>query len=155
MIAVLAPAKTLSSVYRSSSLALTLPSFPAETDVLATRLKQLSKGEVKSLMKLSDVLADTTFTRLQNFALTGDGEQMNTIRATFAATQQHDDALYKMAVCSFDGPVYRALDAPSLSDFDPRHIAILNGLYGILKPSDMIQVVMIHSTLSSSQSFYS
>ena len=50
-----------------------------------------------------------------------------------------------MAVCSFDGPVYRALDAPSLSDFDPRHIAILNGLYGILKPSDMIQVVNILS----------
>ena len=143
MIAVLAPAKTISSSYKYCPLALTLPSFPAETDVLATRLKQLSKGDVKSLMKLSDSLAETTFTRLQNFALTGDGEQMNTIRASFAATQQRDEALFKMAVCAFDGPVYRALDASSLLEFDARHIAILNGLYGILKPSDMIQVVII------------
>jgi cytoplasmic iron level regulating protein YaaA (DUF328/UPF0246 family) len=126
MLFLLSPAKTLD--YESvvpADLPATASQFPKQTHSLIALLRQRSPQQIAELMSLSDSLAALNVARYQSWSS----------RATATNSRQ--------AVLAFAGDVYGGLDAPSLSPDDltwaQDHLAILSGLYGILRPLDRLQ----------------
>ena len=96
-----------------------------DAERLVKRARELSPQQLASLMKISDKLAS-----------------LNAVR--FAEWQQpftEDNA--KPAVFAFNGDVYAGLEAGTLSakdiDYAQQHVRILSGLYGVLRPLDLMQ----------------
>lgn len=125
MITLLSPAKTLDF---ESQIRLDNTSdhiFPKETMQLVRILKKLKKVELQSLMNLSDNLAALNVMRFKTFK------------------KEYTEDVSKAAIEAFKGDVYLGLDAPTLLESDiafaQKHIRILSGLYGVLKPLDKIQ----------------
>lgn len=125
MITVLSPAKSLdfespAQTKKSSELL-----FKDETNRLIKKLKKLSSKKIGDLMSISPALSDLNYNRYQNFS------------DTF--TQENA----KQAILAFTGDVYRGLDAGSFNEkelsFAQDHVRILSGLYGLIKPLDLIQ----------------
>jgi cytoplasmic iron level regulating protein YaaA (DUF328/UPF0246 family) len=125
MLALLSPAKTLDYSDLSKDYKASLPIFHEETQALVHKLKKQSKAKLKSLMSISDKLAEENAARYKEF-----GE-------TFTKKNS------KEAIFAFNGDVYRGLDAESLNktqiNYAQKHVRILSGLYGILKPLDLMQ----------------
>lgn len=124
MLFVLSPAKTLdfqTPCHKEASY----PKFQKEALELIGVLKEKSPEDIQNLMNLSENLAELNTNRYQKFA-----KAKNNKRA-------------KQAVYAFKGDVYLGLEAEELSDEDllyaQEHLRILSGLYGILKPLDLIQ----------------
>lgn len=121
MLAILSPAKSLNTDPVSTALPRREHAFVKDSAMLLKRAKRLKPAQLQELMGISENLANLNRDRFQamEFPL---GE----------------DAL--PAALLFDGDVYKGLDARSLSDDDLRwaedHVAILSGLYGILRPLD-------------------
>lgn len=128
MLFVLSPAKTLDyerPLPRGVRQRATEPVFLAQAADLMARLKAMDVDDVAGLMGLSEALA-----------------ALNAAR--YAAWEvQHDDRNSRPAVLAFNGDVYDGLDARSLRGPDlgwaQEHLAILSGLYGVLRPLDRIQ----------------
>jgi hypothetical protein len=122
MFAVLSPAKKLTDCQRG--LPVTEPVMLTDTSLLLDRLRGLSRKQLSSLMGISDKLTELNHGRYQAFKTTTPAS------ATPAAL-------------TFAGDTYQGFDAPNLSDtelsFSQNHIGILSGLYGLLRPLDMIQ----------------
>lgn len=125
MIAILSPAKTLDYSPTSKSFEQTLPVFAEETSKLVSVLRKKSKNKLKALMSISDNLAEENVKRYQSF------------EDTF--TEKNS----KEAIFAFKGDVYRGFDAESLTKpqikYAQKHVRILSGLYGVLKPLDLMQ----------------
>ena len=124
MLLVISPAKTLdysNPEYSSHSQ----PDFPAEVKDLVGVLKKKSASQISKLMHLSDTLASLNVERYKNFT------------ETFSPDNS------KQAVLAFKGEVYAKMDADQFSaedlEFAQQHLRILSGLYGVLKPLDLIQ----------------
>src|SRR5690606_14618856 len=101
------------------------PLFVEDAAELIATLKQQSVNDIAKLMKLSDALA-----------------QLNVER--YAAWQPKFDLQNsRQAMLAFNGDVYEGLDASSLSDaqlkWSQDHIIMLSGLYGALRPLDLMQ----------------
>ena len=129
MFAVLSPAKKLDLTPLSPShraeLTCTLPPLLHETEALLKITRTLSPETIAQLMKLSAPLAQLNYERFQTFSLPFTPENA------------------KPAALCFNGDTYLGLDAPTLSnaaleDAQSR-VGILSGLYGILRPLDLIQ----------------
>lgn len=125
MLLVVSPAKKLDF---ESPLATTQTSQSAlleHSELLIERCIKLSPDQIASLMKLSDKLAGL------NAARFGEWSQPFTTENS------------RQAVLAFNGDVYSGLDASSFShddfDFAQKHFRILSGLYGLLKPLDLMQ----------------
>ncbi|MEM9855845.1 MAG: peroxide stress protein YaaA [Bacteroidota bacterium] len=124
MIAVVSPAKTLDfeSQYDFDH---TLPKFQKEALELIDVLKQQSASEVKELMSISDQLAQINVERYHEFT-----KKKNPVHA-------------RHAIFAFQGDVYQGLEAENFSekelDFSQSHFRILSGLYGLIRPLDLIQ----------------
>jgi cytoplasmic iron level regulating protein YaaA (DUF328/UPF0246 family) len=103
----------------------TLPAFVDEAAALVELLKPKAPAEIAALMDLSSALATLNVARFGAWSTT------------------FDDDNSKPAVLAFDGDVYDGLDAKSLALEDlawaQRHVAILSGLYGVLRPLDRLQ----------------
>ena len=99
--------------------------FTKETAQLIAILKKKSVVDLMSLMTISEKLADQNYRRFQNF------------------NHKMDDDSSKAAILTFNGEVYVGLDAGGLSqqdlDFAQQHVRILSGLYGSLRPLDLIR----------------
>jgi cytoplasmic iron level regulating protein YaaA (DUF328/UPF0246 family) len=125
MYILLSPSKTQNFTKASFLLPATQPIFKKEILDLTSDLKKLSKAQIKNLMSISDNLADLNFTRFQTF------------EPSF--TQKNS----KPALFAFEGDVYTDIEAQDYSksqlEFANNHIRILSGLYGLLKPMDLIQ----------------
>lgn len=125
MITVISPAKSLDFEGPLATKQKTQPKFIKESEELAKQLKKLAPQDIASLMKLSDKLATLNFDRFQAF------------KPPFTPENA------RQAVLAFRGDVYQGLDADTLSSddfkFAQKHLRILSGLYGILKPLDLIQ----------------
>jgi len=125
MIAILSPAKTLDFSLTPKAFDQTLPVFVEETSTLVSVLRKKSKNKLKSLMSISDKLAEENVNRYQIFEDT--------------YTQKNS----KEAIFAFKGDVYRGFDAESLTKpqikYAQKHIRILSGLYGVLRPLDLMQ----------------
>ena len=125
MLFLLSPAKSLD--YRTPSTVEhpTTPQFVARSAELIEILKPKTPAQIAVLMDLSAPLAELNVTRYAAW------------RPRFTARNS------KPAVLAFNGDVYEGLDATSLSPDDlawaQQHVAILSGLYGVLRPLDRMQ----------------
>ncbi|MEY4593160.1 MAG: peroxide stress protein YaaA [Pseudomonadota bacterium] len=125
MLLLLSPAKSLDFQTPPTTALSSQPDFLDHSVELVEQLRELAPSEIASLMSISDALALLNFHRFAEWAL------------PFSL----DNA--KQAVLAFDGDVYDGLDALTLSEaqlqFAQQHLGILSGLYGLLKPLDLIQ----------------
>lgn len=124
MLIVVSPAKRL-DMTDTSHLPSSMPMLQASANELAGYARDLSVAELQKLMKLSDNLAKLNADRFANFA--------------DASTPENA----KQAAFIFAGDTYTGLEAASLSseemDWAQDHLRILSGLYGALRPRDLIQ----------------
>ena len=122
---IISPAKSLDFETKAPTSLHTQPSFLEQSEKLNKKLKTLSKKNISELMKISDVLSALNYDRNQ----------------TWKTPFSPDNA--KQAIYSFTGEVFRGIDAYSLSEEKipllQDRLRILSGLYGILKPLDLIQ----------------
>ena len=122
MLIVLSPAKSLDLDTPSPTQEHTLPDFTKRAGGLVKVLRKLSPAQVGELMHLSD--------------------QLSVLNAGRYASWKADHADGYQAMMAFNGDVYGGLDARSLApaaiDFAQRHLRILSGLYGLLRPLDLI-----------------
>lgn len=125
MLLVISPAKTLDFETEPTTKIYSQPRFLPESKELIAELKHFSVEQIASLMKLSDKLAALNVARYDSWNPPFD----------------LDNA--KQAVLAFKGDVYTGLDADTLDEsgieFAQQHLRILSGLYGVLKPMDLIQ----------------
>lgn len=126
MIAVLSPSKTLDDSDSSHDIeGYTLPGFLDESQTLIDILRRFSPADLAALMKISDRLADLN---VQRFA---------------AWWRDFNPQNARPAVRAFQGDVYIGLAADTFSAADlafaQTHLRILSGLYGLLRPLDLMQ----------------
>ena len=125
MLIVLSPAKTLDySVDPKSNH--TAPQFLNQSSKLIKNLKEKEPKDIASLMGLSDKLATLNFDRYQSW------------KASKAVSAEA-----KPSMLVFKGDVYQGLAAEDFNanqrKFAQKHLRILSGLYGILRPMDIIK----------------
>lgn len=125
MLVILSPAKTLDYDSPVPELPLTTPAFLAESEALIGLLRDLSVQDVARLMDLSDKLAALNVARFAEWS------------PTFT------EANSRAAVLAFKGDVYEGMEAWTFGAddhaFAQRHLRILSGLYGLLRPLDRLQ----------------
>ncbi|MCK0512765.1 peroxide stress protein YaaA [Aromatoleum buckelii] len=125
MIFVISPAKALDFETPPVTAAASQPDYLREAEELIGILRQKTPAEVAELMHLSDPLAALNVARFESW------------HRPFT----RDNA--KQALLAFNGDVYGGLDAPTLSEDDfawaQQHLRILSGLYGMLRPLDLMQ----------------
>ena len=125
MILVISPAKALDYETPPTTATFTQPDFLDHAAELIEVLREKSPTQIAELMSLSDPLSSLNVARYANWS------------RPFAP----DNA--KQALLAFDGDVYEGLDAKSLAADDlawaQDHLRILSGLYGVLRPLDLMQ----------------
>lgn len=125
MLAVLSPAKSLDLDPAPEGLPSSIPALLTETSKLVVTCRRQSTKSLMALMGISEKLAELNRERFQ------------------AWTEAHTPLNAKQAALLFAGDTYRGLDASSLSEDDlsyaQEHVAILSGLYGVLRPLDLAQ----------------
>ncbi|GIZ13595.1 peroxide stress protein YaaA [Pseudomonas sp. NCCP-436] len=125
MLMVISPAKTLDYDTPPVTPRFTLPEYLDHAQQLIEQLRELTPAQIAELMKLSDKLAGLNAARFGSW---------------------HPDftpANAKQALLAFKGDVYTGLNAEDFSehdfDFAQQHLRMLSGLYGILRPLDLMQ----------------
>jgi uncharacterized protein len=125
MIIILSPAKTLDFATPAPSADFTQPEFLTQSTLLVKRLRKFSPAELGRLMHISAPLATLNAARYADWAL---------------PFSPHNA---KPALFAFNGDVYDGLAAATLAKpalrFAQGHLRILSGLYGLLRPLDLIQ----------------
>ena len=125
MITLLSPSKKLNFEPQNMIDNYTQCEFIKSAEILANKAKDLTESDLKELMNISDKLAQLNRERFDRWSL-----PFNSSNA-------------KQAILTFDGGVYSGLQANTFSNkdfsFAQDHLRILSGLYGILKPLDLIQ----------------
>ena len=128
MILLISPSKTQDFSVPGLVDAHTRPLFEEDAVRLVQVLKKKSVKKLESLMDLSEKLAEQNYDRFQNFDLDGGDDLEGT---------------YKQALMAYTGDVYSgfALDQYQQDDYDfaQSHLRIISGLYGLLRPLDLIQ----------------
>lgn len=123
LIAILSPAKTLDMSECSSTLKATTCRFKARSNLLAKIMQTYSSKKISSLMKISKKLSDLNADRWQSFG-------------------KPNNVSGPAAIC-FRGHVYQGFEAWSMDkqalNWAQKHIRILSGLYGLLRPLDRIE----------------
>ena len=121
----ISPAKSLDYKSALPTAKHTVPAFLDEAKQINASLKTKSPAELQKLMHISEKLADLNWDRNQQFET------------------PFTKANARPALFAFNGDVYSGLDAYSLSentlDIAQQNLRILSGLYGILKPLDLMQ----------------
>lgn len=125
MITVISPAKTLDFCPQEITEKHTAPDFLSDSKTLVTQLKKLSKDQIGELMGISPKLAEL------------NEERFKTWKAPFTTTNA------KQSLLAFKGDVYTDIETDKFSDedfdFAQDHLRILSGLYGVLRPLDLMQ----------------
>jgi cytoplasmic iron level regulating protein YaaA (DUF328/UPF0246 family) len=135
MITLLSPAKTLDYVTPPNITYHTLPRFLEESESLVKQLKKLSPQNISELMDVSDKIANLNLVRFSEWNREEIKNFNPLVLDAFTKTKQ--------AILAFNGDVYDGLEANSFSLPNlyhcQHHIRILSGLYGLLRPLDVIQ----------------
>ena len=125
MIIVISPAKTLDFESSPITQEHTQPDFLDDSAQLIDELRKLEPDQIGKLMSISPKLAILNSNRY------------------FAWKRPFNMDNAKQAVLAFKGDVYTGLDADTLTAaelaFAQNHLRILSGLYGVLRPLDLIQ----------------
>mgnify|MGYP000053007197 CR=1 FL=1 len=122
---IISPAKSLDFESKVPTSLHTQPRFLEQSEKLSKKLKTLSKKKLSELMKISDDLARLNYDRNQEW--------------TTPFTQENA----KQAIYSFTGAVFQGIDVNSIEEEKlpllQNRLRILSGLYGLLRPLDLIQ----------------
>jgi len=125
MLILLSPAKTLDMETPARVSNLSQPGFMDDSAKLVTSLKRYRKRKLGELMNISESLAETNVERFESWQPPFDADNA------------------KPAIQAFRGDVYIGLDADTLKkrdlEFAQNHLRILSGLYGVLRPLDLMQ----------------
>ncbi len=125
MLALISPAKSLDFAEHPFAFETTKPAFQKEANMLVDAARGLSASDLSKLMSISDDLATLNHKRFKAFKT----------RST--------DNNARPAALTFAGDTYTGLEAGTLSEDDlayaQDHLRILSGLYGLLRPLDLIQ----------------
>ena len=124
MLTVLSPAKKLSKECNVHTNQYELPRFLKQSEELVSTLKKMDPNDLMSLMGISENLAILNWERIQNW------------NKSFKPKNSRE------AVYSFMGDTYTGLESDSLNNddlvFAQKHTRILSGLYGVLRPLDLM-----------------
>lgn len=122
---IISPAKSLDFETQPKVKEYTQPRFLEESEKLNKKLKTLSRKKLSELMNISDDLASLNYDRNQDWNIPFNPENS------------------KQAIYSFTGEVFRGIDAMTIDEDKVEvlqdKLRILSGLYGLLKPLDLIQ----------------
>ncbi|XTZ37767.1 peroxide stress protein YaaA [Salmonella enterica] len=125
MLILISPAKTLDYQSPLATTRFTQPELLDYSQQLINTARKLSGPQIKALMGISDKLADLNATRFHDW---------------------HPDFTLenaRQAILAFKGDVYTGLQAETFSeadfDFAQKHLRMLSGLYGVLRPLDLMQ----------------
>lgn len=125
MLALVSPAKTLDYESDINFKDFSIAEHLADSELLIEELQKKSPEDLSSLMGLSEKLSELNFER-----------NINWIKPT------HPGDRARQAIFAFKGDVYQGLDVGSLSNaeinYAQKYLCILSGLYGLLKPLDLI-----------------
>ena len=125
MLILLSPAKTLDFETRPGIARHTQPAMLKDSVILVEQLRKLTPAKIAALMNISPALGKLNATRYKEWSVPFN----------------RDNA--KQALLAFRGDVYTGLDADSLNavelDYAQRHVRILSGLYGVLRPLDLMR----------------
>ncbi|PMH39752.1 hypothetical protein BCU68_06530 [Vibrio sp. 10N.286.49.B3] len=125
MLIVVSPAKTLDYESPLATTRFTQPELVGDSAQLIEVCRKLTPADISTLMKVSDKIASLNVARF----------------AQWSEAFTVDNA--RQAILAFKGDVYTGFDANTLSeaDFDyaQQHMRMLSGLYGVLKPLDLMQ----------------
>ena len=125
MLLLISPAKTLDFDTPPQTSVATQPDFLDHSQALIDELRHLSPPQISELMGISDKLGDLNFGRFLNW------------QTPFTPANA------KQAVLAFKGDVYTGMQADTFAKgdftFAQKHLRILSGLYGLLRPLDLIQ----------------
>ncbi len=125
MLIVVSPAKSLDYESKIKTRKHSQPEFLAESQQLVKGLKKLQPDDLADLMNISDALAEENYRRYANWHIPFDLKNA------------------RQAIFAFKGDVYLGLQAENYStadlNFAQKHLRILSGLYGILRPLDLMQ----------------
>jgi len=121
----ISPAKTLDMDGAIAVPKTTLSPFLEESVLLIKDLKKLRSTDIQDLMKVSSKIAELNAERFNNWSL------------------PFNETNARTAIYAFKGDVYTGLEAESLSEVDinfaQEHLSLLSGLYGLLRPLDLMQ----------------
>ena len=121
---VISPAKSLKFDFQLPTTKFTLPNFSNEANLINGLLKKKTSKALSELMHISEKLALLNWERNQSFNL-------------------HESSNKRPAIFTFNGDVYQGLDPYTLSSEKieqmQNQLRILSGLYGLLRPLDLIQ----------------
>lgn len=125
MLIVISPAKTLDYETAAKTKVFTTPDYLDRSQQLINRLKNFSSLDLSELMSVSSKIADLNFDRYASW------------KKPF--TQKNA----KQAILAFKGDVYTGLNAETFKaddfKFAQNHLRVLSGLYGLLRPLDLMQ----------------
>lgn len=125
MLLLISPAKTLDFESPLATQTFTQPEFIEQAEPLIDTLRQFAPQDIADLMKLSDKLATLNVARYESWS------------------SQHTRDNARQALLAFKGDVYTGLQAEDFNEqefaFAQNHLRILSGLYGVLKPLDLMQ----------------
>jgi cytoplasmic iron level regulating protein YaaA (DUF328/UPF0246 family) len=125
MLTLISPAKTLDFETPWKLKNISQPEFLHDSQLLIDQLRKLPAAKIGELMSISEKLAILNVGRFLNWHLPFTNENA------------------KPAILAFRGDVYTGLEADSFStkdfNFAQKHLRILSGLYGVLRPLDLIQ----------------
>ncbi len=125
MLVVLSPAKTLDYDTPAPVSSFSQAALLAHSELLIKACQNLSMQDIASLMKVSDKIAALNAARFGQWSVPFSPENA------------------KQAVFAFQGDVYTGLQAQTLApetvDYAQQHLRILSGLYGVLRPLDLMQ----------------
>ena len=125
MLIVISPAKTLDYETKPKTKVFTTPDFLDQSQRLINRLRTFSSLDISDLMKVSAKIADLNFNRYESW------------KKPFTMNNA------KQAILAFKGDVYTGLDASTFKadefKFAQQHLRVLSGLYGLLRPLDLMQ----------------
>jgi len=125
MLIIISPAKKLDNNTRAVTADYSEPELLDQSAALIAIVREMNSFQIADLMKLSMKLADLNMQRFQHWC------------------QPFTAANAREAIFSFRGDVYQSIDADSFSadelDFAQAHLRILSGLYGLLRPLDLMQ----------------
>jgi hypothetical protein len=126
MIILLSPAKTLDYDSFLNEIPYSIPSFLSESKELIKTLREKNTNEISELMKISDKLSN-----------------LNNERYTSWRGLKKESKNSKQAIFVFKGDVYQGLKIEDFSKkelaYAQNHLRLLSGLYGVLKPLDLIE----------------
>ncbi|ARU64566.1 peroxide stress protein YaaA [Histophilus somni] len=125
MLAIISPAKTLDWESAVPNFAFSQPHLTAYSEKLIKICRQLSPAQISSLMSISDKLAGLNAARFEQWQI------------------EHNEQNSRAAIYAFKGDVYTGLEVETLSrddiQFAQQHLRVLSGLYGVLRPLDLMQ----------------